>query len=129
GLGAELSRYLGTHPMAGRERGGPASARADLFVGRPWVIAGHEGIRYRAGAAVEDMILDLGATPIEVDAELHDESVALISHVPQLVSSLMAARLIESSDVTVGLAGGGLRDVTRIAASEPELWLQILAAN
>lgn len=128
-LGADLSRYLGSHPMAGRERGGPIAARADLFIGRPWVIAGHDGIRYTDGGPIEDLILDLGATPIEMTAEEHDRSVALVSHVPQVVSSLMAARLAEASDAAAGLAGQGVRDVTRVAASDPALWVQILGAN
>jgi prephenate dehydrogenase len=128
-LGADVSRYIGSHPMAGRERGGAVSARADLFVGRPWVIAGHDAITYRRAAAVEDLALDLGAIPLEMDAAAHDESVALVSHVPQVVASLLAARLRGASDAAVGLAGQGLRDTTRIASSAPELWVQILAAN
>jgi len=128
-LGADVSRYIGSHPMAGRERGGAISARADLFIGRPWVIAGHDGISYRRAAAVEDLALDLGALPIEMDAAEHDRSVALVSHVPQVVASLLAARLRGATDSAVGLAGQGLRDTTRIASSAPELWVQILAAN
>ncbi|QOD94898.1 prephenate dehydrogenase [Chryseoglobus sp. 28M-23] len=128
-LGADVSRYLGTHPMAGRERGGPISARADLFVGRPWVLAGHEGISYRAAGAIEDLILDVGAVPIELSVEDHDRAVALISHVPQLVASAMAARLRGASNAAVDLAGQGVRDVTRIASSDPGLWVQILGAN
>lgn len=128
-LGADLSRYLGTHPMAGRERGGPIAARADLFIGRPWVIAGHDDISYRRAAAIEDMILDLGAVPVEMTAASHDESVALVSHVPQLISTLMAARLRDGSNAALGLAGQGVRDVTRVAASDPSLWVQILGAN
>ncbi|PRY68635.1 prephenate dehydrogenase [Glaciihabitans tibetensis] len=128
-LGADLSRYIGSHPMAGRERGGAISARADLFIGRPWVIAGHDDITYRRAAAVEDLALDLGSVPLEMDAAEHDASVAMVSHVPQVLSSLLAARLHHASDATVGLAGQGLRDMTRIAASDPELWVQILAAN
>jgi prephenate dehydrogenase len=127
--GADLSRYLGTHPMAGRERGGAVSARADLFVGRPWILAGHDGISYRRAAAIEDMILDLGAVPIEMDAAVHDRSVALVSHAPQLVASLLASRLRDGSGAALGLAGQGLRDTTRIAGSNPELWVQILGAN
>ncbi|MEX2510274.1 MAG: prephenate dehydrogenase [Homoserinimonas sp.] len=128
-LGADLSRYLGTHPMAGRERGGPIAARADLFIGRPWVIAGHDDISYRRAAPIEDMILDLGAVPVEMTAASHDESVALVSHVPQVISSLMAARLRDGNNAALGLAGQGLRDVTRIASSDPSLWVQILGAN
>ncbi|PJJ72454.1 prephenate dehydrogenase [Diaminobutyricimonas aerilata] len=128
-MGADLGRYLGTHPMAGRERGGAISARADLFVGRPWVLAGHDDISYRRAGAIEDMILDLGAVPIELDVERHDRSVALVSHVPQVVSSLLAARLSEGDGAALQLAGQGLRDVTRVAGSDPALWVQILGAN
>ncbi|MFT4283794.1 MAG: prephenate dehydrogenase [Protaetiibacter sp.] len=127
--GADLSRYLGSHPLAGRERGGAVSARADLFVGRPWVLAGHPDISYRRAAAIEDMVLDLGAIPIEMDAADHDRAVALVSHAPQLVASLLAGRLRDGSGAALGLSGQGLRDTTRIAGSNPELWVQILGAN
>ncbi|TBN56494.1 prephenate dehydrogenase [Glaciihabitans arcticus] len=128
-MGADVSRYIGSHPMAGRERGGAASGRADIFVGRPWVIAGHDGITYRRANPVENLALDLGAVPIEMDAAEHDRSVALVSHVPQVVASLLAARLSGATDAAVSLAGAGLRDTTRIASSAPELWVQILGAN
>ncbi|GAA0962244.1 prephenate dehydrogenase [Frigoribacterium faeni] len=128
-LGADVSRYIGSHPMAGRERGGAVSARADLFIGRPWVIAGHDDISYRRAAAVEDLALDLGATPIEMTPDEHDAGVALVSHVPQVVASLMATRLAAAPDASLELAGQGVRDVTRIAASDPALWVQILGAN
>ncbi|MFT4029441.1 MAG: prephenate dehydrogenase [Protaetiibacter sp.] len=127
--GAELSRYLGSHPMAGRERGGAVSARADLFVGRPWILAGHPGISYRRGAPIEQLALDLGAVPIRMDAAEHDASVALVSHAPQLVASLLASRLRDGSAAALALSGQGLRDTTRIAGSNPELWVQILGAN
>jgi prephenate dehydrogenase len=130
-MGADISRYIGSHPMAGRERGGAIAARADLFVGRPWVIANHDGIadRRAADSVLEALALDLGAAPVELDAAEHDRSVALVSHVPQVISSLLATRLIDASDAAVGLAGQGLRDTTRIAGSQPELWIQILGAN
>jgi prephenate dehydrogenase len=130
-MGADISRYVGSHPMAGRERGGAIAARADLFVGRPWVIANHDGIadRRAADSVLEALALDLGAAPVELDAAEHDRSVALVSHVPQVISSLLATRLLDASDAAVGLAGQGLRDTTRIAGSQPELWVQILGAN
>jgi prephenate dehydrogenase len=123
-LGVDLSRYIGSHPMAGRERGGAISARADLFIGRPWVIAGHRDISYRRAAPVEQLALDLGALPIEMSAEEHDRNVALVSHAPQVVASLLARRLGGAGDSAVSLAGQGLRDTTRIASSDPELWVQ-----
>ncbi len=127
--GADVSRYIGSHPMAGRERGGPLSGRADLFVGRPWVVAAHDAISYQRASAIDDLILDLGATLVEMSPEAHDAGVALISHVPQVVSTLMARRLVDAPSAAVNLAGQGLRDVTRVAASDPELWVQILGAN
>lgn len=127
--GADTARYLGTHPMAGRERGGAISARADLFIGRPWVITPSASTTDEQYRIVEDLAIELGATPVRMTAEEHDRGVALVSHVPQLVSSLLAARLRDAPDSAVGLAGQGLRDTTRIAGSNPELWVQILAAN
>ncbi|PPF87316.1 prephenate dehydrogenase [Subtercola sp. Z020] len=127
--GADVSRYVGTHPMAGRERGGPLQGRADLFLGRPWVVAAHDGISYQRGSVIDDLILDLGATLVEMTPEAHDSSVALISHVPQVVATLMARRLTDAPGAAVNLAGQGLRDVTRIAAGDPGLWVQILGAN
>jgi len=127
--GADVSRYLGSHPMAGRERGGAIAARADIFLGRPWVIAPHAQSTTDQVRLLEDLALDLGSTPVRLAPDEHDRGVALISHVPQVVSSLLAARLIGASDAVPALAGQGLRDTTRIAASDPELWIQILGAN
>jgi len=128
--GGDLSRYVPGHPMAGRERSGAVAARGDLFVGRPWVLAepaaaGDTGALDR----VTDLALDLGAVPVVLDAAAHDEAVALVSHLPQVAASLVAARLRDAPAGAVDLAGQGLRDVTRIAASDPALWVQILGAN
>lgn len=127
--GADVSRYIGSHPLAGRERGGPLAGRADLFIGRPWVVAAHDAISYQQSGAIDDLILDLGAILVEMTPEEHDRSVALVSHVPQVVSTLMARRLTDAASSSLNLAGQGLRDVTRVAASDPELWVQILGAN
>jgi len=128
-VGADLTRYVGSHPMAGRERSGPSAAVPDLFLGRPWVIADSGSSRPEAVLAVRSLAVDLGAVPVAMDATAHDEAVALVSHVPQVVASLAAARLQDADDAALGLAGQGLRDVTRIAASDPALWTSILAAN
>lgn len=127
--GVDITHYIGSHPLAGRERGGAINARGDLFIGRPWVVCRDEQTPAWALALVEDLALDLGAVPIEMTPEAHDEAVGLVSHVPQIVSSLMAKQLEGASDEAVRLAGQGVRDVTRIAASSPELWIQILGAN
>jgi prephenate dehydrogenase len=128
-LGADLTRYVGSHPLAGRERGGAISARADLFVGRPWVIATGSGESTAMVGLIEDLVLDLDAVPVLMSAEEHDRAVALVSHVPQVVATLLARRLSTGSERTLALTGQGLRDTTRIAASDPQLWIQILAAN
>ncbi|MDR6867375.1 prephenate dehydrogenase [Microbacterium resistens] len=129
GRGVDLSRYIGSHPLAGRERGGAISARADIFIGRPWVVCRDGETRPADLALVEGLALELGATPLEMTPEEHDRSVALTSHVPQVVASLLAARLADAEDSALRLAGQGVRDTTRIAASAPELWVQILGAN
>jgi prephenate dehydrogenase len=127
--GGDLSRFVPGHPMAGRERSGPVAARGDLFEGRPWVLCPTPQTTPDRVAAVRRLALALGAVPVEMAAERHDEAVAVVSHLPQIAASLVAARLRGVDDDTVALAGGGLRDVTRIAASDPQLWQQILAAN
>ena len=127
--GVDLTHYIGSHPMAGRERGGAISARADIFVGRPWVVCRDGDTPASDLALVEGLALDVGATPIEMTPDEHDRSVALVSHVPQLVASLLAGRFVDAPDGSLRLAGQGVRDTTRIAASAPELWVQILGAN
>lgn len=127
--GVDLTRYIGSHPLAGRERGGAISARADLFIGRPWVVCRDELTRPADLALVEALALDVGAMPVEMTPEEHDRSVALTSHVPQVVASLLAGRLATADEEALRLAGQGVRDTTRIAASAPELWVQILGAN
>lgn len=127
--GVDLAKYIGSHPLAGRERGGAISARADIFVGRPWVVCRDGETSAADLALVEGLALDVGAMPLEMTPEDHDRAVALVSHVPQLVASLLAGRFVEAPDGSLSLAGQGVRDTTRIAASAPELWVQILGAN
>ncbi|MFT4051922.1 MAG: prephenate dehydrogenase [Microbacterium sp.] len=125
----DLTHYIGSHPLAGRERGGAISARADIFVGRPWVVCRDAETPAADLALVEGLALDLGATPIEMTPDEHDRAVALVSHVPQLVASLLAGRFVDAPGDALRIAGQGVRDTTRIAASAPELWVQILGAN
>ncbi len=127
--GDDLDRYVGSHPMAGRERSGAVAARADLFDGRTWVICPIEGNTDEGIAAVRRVAEATGAAVVQMSAADHDDAVAAVSHVPQLAASLVAARLRELPTTAVGLAGQGVRDVTRIAESDPLLWTQILAGN
>ncbi|NNM45029.1 prephenate dehydrogenase [Knoellia koreensis] len=127
--GADLSRYAGSHPMAGRERSGAVAARGDLFDGRAWVVVPHEDSSPEAVAVVQELARAAGGTVSTMSPAEHDAAVAVVSHVPQLASSLVASRLRDLTDPAVSLSGQGIRDVTRIAASDPQLWTQILAGN
>lgn len=124
-----LYRFCATHPMAGREISGAISARADLFLDRAWIITPTVETSERAKQIVLEVISACGAQVVEMNAQDHDERVALISHLPQTVSSLLAAQLSSSNPEALALAGGGLRDTVRIAGSDPKLWGEILAAN
>ena len=126
---APLSRYVGSHPMAGRERGGALAGRADLFFGRPWVICASPEGTASSNLLVEQLVLDLGGVPARLTAADHDRAVAMVSHLPQLVSSLLAAQLNRAESSDLALSGQGLRDTTRIAASDAKLWMQILGGN
>lgn len=128
-LGCDTSHYLGSHPMAGRETSGLLAARADLFEGRPWVLTPTDDTDTGTLNAVLELVTLCGAMPIVMDAAAHDRAVALVSHAPQLVSSLVAARLEHADETAVRLSGQGVRDVTRIAASNPSMWVDILSAN
>jgi len=128
-LGCELTTYVGGHPMSGRERSGPAAARADLFAGQPWVICPSSESDAGCFAAVAGLARACGSLPVRMSAAEHDRWVALVSHVPHLVAAAMAAQCAEAPAGALSLAGPGLRDVTRIAAGDPSLWTEILAAN
>jgi prephenate dehydrogenase len=127
--GCDMTSFVPGHPLSGRERSGPAAARADLFLGRPWVICPDPPVPAAGLAAIAALARACGAEPAEVSAAEHDRWVALVSHAPQVLSAAMAARLADASDGALSLAGQGLRDVTRIAAGDTGLWTQILAAN
>lgn len=123
------ARYVGSHPMAGSERSGPMAASAHLFEGRPWAVTPHPASTVDAIAVVTSLAHAAGATVVELDAATHDEAVALVSHLPHLMSVLAAAQLGGAPETYLSLAGPGLRDVTRIAGSQTALWLEILQGN
>jgi prephenate dehydrogenase len=127
--GCDMASFVPGHPLSGRERSGPAAARADLFLGRPWVICPDPPAPAAGLAAIEALARICGAEPVQVSAAEHDRWVALVSHAPHVLSAAMAARLADASNGALFLSGQGLRDVTRIAAGDTGLWTQILAAN
>jgi len=123
---AHLSCYVGTHPMAGRETSGPAAASAALFRGAAWVLV--DGSAPQADVAAVAVIETLGARVVRMSADDHDSAVARISHLPQLVSGALLASASDSSGA-IDLAAGSFRDLTRVAASQPIPWVELLKAN
>ncbi|CAB4674516.1 unannotated protein [freshwater metagenome] len=124
-----LTRFVPTHPMAGREIGGARSARGDLFVTRSWILTPTAECATESLELVGELIDTLGASAITLDAAEHDRAVATTSHLPQITASLTAMSLESAKEAWLELAGQGLRDTTRIAASDPALWAQIIYSN
>jgi prephenate dehydrogenase len=127
-IGCDLSLFAPTHPMAGREVSGPQSARGDLFQGRPWILC-LDGVDLELSQMVRDVVGRCGAIPLDRSVAEHDKGVALVSHLPQMVASLLASQLVAGEGSELELAGAGLRDTTRIADSDAALWAHILAGN
>ena len=124
-----LRQFVGTHPMAGREVGGAESARADLFLSRSWIVTPDSQTEPAATAKVKALIQLLGASCVELDAGSHDAAVARVSHLPQIAATLLAGSLHGVAPAWLDLAGAGLRDTTRIAASDENLWKEIINSN
>ncbi|MDP3969195.1 MAG: prephenate dehydrogenase [Nocardioides sp.] len=126
---AARARYVGSHPMAGSERSGPLAASAALFEGRPWAVTAHPEAASESVAVVRALVDACGAVAVTMTPAEHDLAVARTSHLPHLLAVLVAGRLVDADPGQLVLSGQGLRDVTRIAASDPGLWRQIVGAN
>src|SRR2546423_4167102 len=127
-----VARFLGGHPMAGSEQDGIDAARRDLFVGATWVLTPTEATDDDAYARLGALLRQMHAEVVTVTPEDHDGLVALVSHVPQLASTtLMDVATAQEAEhrALLRLAAGGFRDMTRIAASHPAIWLDILTSN
>jgi prephenate dehydrogenase len=114
-------RFVAGHPMAGSEESGFAAARADLFDGRTWFLDGED-------ADVEALVRDCGARAERVEAAEHDAAVALTSHLPQVLSSALAAHLADHEEL-LRFAGSGLKTFLRLAGSDAAVWKPVLEAN
>ena len=125
----QLARIVGSHPMAGREVSGAVGAQNNLFVDRSWVVTRLPQTTDSSVALVKQMITDLGADPIDRQIDEHDLAVALISHTPQVIASVLAGVLNDANKEHIALAGQGLRDTIRIASADAKLWTDILANN
>mgnify|MGYP001337763796 CR=1 FL=1 len=128
-LGADETRLVGGHPMAGREVSGAAGARADLLDDRLWVVTPLDANEVEHVRQVHRLVSACGAYPVEMTPGDHDAAVALVSHTPQVLASVLAGRLIQADADHVRIAGQGLRDMTRIAASNVDMWSDILTVN
>ena len=121
--------FIGSHPMAGSEKAGAAHAKADLFDGRVCFIT-PSGNEDAAGVQrLGDFWKSLGAITVECGAKQHDAFVAITSHVPHASAAALMLAVARSPEFNIAAAGSGLRDATRIAAGEENLWVSILLAN
>jgi len=121
--------FVGSHPMAGSEKSGWEHATETLFEGRVCFVTPLPESEARAVETVVRFWHELGAEVITVDPDAHDEIVAHLSHLPQVIATTLCDHLAHRDPAWRNLAGGGLRDTTRIAASNPALWLEILQHN
>ncbi|MDY0170862.1 MAG: prephenate dehydrogenase/arogenate dehydrogenase family protein [Thermoguttaceae bacterium] len=119
-------RFLGGHPLAGSEKSGPSYAQADLFEGRAAILTPTLNTHAHDYDLLEAFWQALGAVVVKMPADEHDRTLAMISHLPHLAASMLAAVMPEPY---LRLGGTGLRDTTRLAAGSPELWQQIMATN
>ena len=122
------TRFVGSHPMAGREVAGPSSAQADLFQGRAWILTPTSVTEESSIDVAKELVEALGATAYIMNAPAHDSLLARISHLPQITSTALAGAIEQLGD-DLNLSGQGLRDMTRIANSDGELWSEILLEN
>ncbi|MGK2308511.1 prephenate dehydrogenase [Cutibacterium sp. V970] len=129
GRDVDLTRYVGSHPMAGTQYTGPLTASDDLFVDRTWVVTPRSDNRHDDVERVIALAGACGARVVSMDADEHDRAVAEVSHLPHLMSILTAANLRHARPEHLRLAGSGIRDVTRVARSQTAMWRQILNSN
>jgi prephenate dehydrogenase len=125
-------RFVGGHPMAGSEQDGLDGAHAAMFEGATWVLTPAEGTDPAAFALVRSVVASFGADVVAVAPDRHDELVALVSHVPHLTAAALmglASATATEHATLLRLAAGGFRDMTRIAAGHPGIWLDICAEN
>lgn len=120
-------RFLGGHPMAGKEKRGVEQAEAGLFAGRTYALTPRQAAELDFDFV--EWVRRIGAKPVVLDPEEHDRVVAMTSHLPQLASTALAATVAQQVREHLQVAGPGLTDTTRLALSSYELWRDILATN
>ena len=128
----ERARFCGGHPVAGGELAGVANARDDLFAGATWFLTPTAETRPDLLERVHGMVASVGAVPVAVDPEVHDQLMALVSHLPHVMASALmrqAAATARQGREALRSAGPSFRDLTRVAGSNPALWADILLSN
>lgn len=129
-LGLTRVVHVGGHPMTGTERSGFRAARRGMFDGSPWIVTPRPGDPRHAVAAVVDLALGMRAMPVVLRPDEHDRTVALLSHLPHVLAYTAYRRLRLVDDAgTEHLAGGSFRDATRVAATRPSFWSEVLHLN
>jgi prephenate dehydrogenase len=126
------ARFLGGHPMAGREAAGIENASAHFFLDARYAVVAKEDDTDPRVQKFARLLRELGAQPVSCDAETHDWAAGIVSHLPQLVSVALAHVVLDETDETglpVSLAGSGLRDTLRLAGSPYEMWRDICLTN
>jgi len=121
-------RFVGSHPMAGSEKYGPEHGRPDFYEGTVCLVENTEGLDPRAREAVCALWTALGARVLDVDPGEHDALLARTSHIPHVIASSLASLAVRAGEVRF-VIGNAFRDMTRIAASRPELWRDICLTN
>lgn len=120
-------QFVPGHPMAGHEKSGPKFASAWMFRGARWILTPEKVTSKDAIKAVEELIKEMGATPVRLDAAKHDHAVAILSHLPHALAAVLVqmAGDLDSTEAS----GGSWRDLTRVGGVSPDLWTQIMTSN
>lgn len=123
--------FIGSHPMAGAEKMGPGAARADLFVNAVCVVTSTPQSAPDAVQRVEDFWKAIGARPLRLAPDVHDDLVSRSSHLPHVVAAGLVNSILSSTHPKEleMLCANGFRDTTRIASGSPEMWCDIALAN
>lgn len=124
--------FVGGHPMAGSEKSGYAAADAETFRGATYILSPSNKSTEEAMSTLEELVKAIGARPVRLEASLHDHAAAGVSHLPHVLAiALVALTMDNETDdgLLEALAGGGYRDMTRIAASSPDMWVPICLEN
>jgi prephenate dehydrogenase len=122
--------FIGGHPLAGKEKRGASAADATLFEGRPYVLTPLQGPVTPHLPSFRSYLQRMGARLMELTAEEHDQAAAFTSHLPQLLSTVLASTLnLQKNENFDKVYGPGLLDMTRLAMSSSDLWAAILANN